>query len=98
MSTFDERLKWGVGQYDLKKEVKTFITKQCKRENLVDLSAITEQQLERYIEQAVVAAYLDIKNEAEQIVLSRNEMKLELVERTMTNVTKFLRLAALKLK
>lgn len=98
MSTFDERLDWGVGQYDLKKEVRTFITKQCKRENLVVLSAIKESQLERYIEQAVVAAYLDIKSEAEQIVLSRNEMKLELVERAMTDVTKFLRLTALKLK
>ncbi|NVN84006.1 MULTISPECIES: hypothetical protein [unclassified Vibrio] len=98
MSTFEERLDWGVGQYDLKKEVRTFITKQCKRENLVDLSAITKPQLERYIEQAVVAAYLDITNEAEQVVLDRGEMKLELVERAMIDVTKFLRLTALKLK
>ncbi|WP_146447166.1 hypothetical protein [Vibrio cyclitrophicus] len=98
MSTFDERLDWGVGQYDLKKEVRTFIAKQCKRENLVVLSAIKESQLERYIEQAVVSAYLDIKSEAEQIVFSRNEMKLELVERAMADVTKLLRLTALKLK
>ncbi|MDN3680319.1 hypothetical protein QWZ04_08270 [Vibrio tapetis subsp. quintayensis] len=98
MSTFKERLHWGIGQFDLKKEVKILIAKQCEQESLVELSAITKQQLERYIEQAVVAAYLDIKNEAEQIVLSRNDMKLELVERAMADVTKFLRLTALKLK
>ncbi|MFL7019410.1 hypothetical protein [Vibrio cyclitrophicus] len=98
MSTFEERLHWGIDQFDLKKEVKILIAKQCEQENLVELSAITKQQLERYIEQAVVAAYLDIKNEAEQIVLSRNEMKLELLERAITDVTKFLRLTALKLK
>ncbi|QFQ76117.1 hypothetical protein [Vibrio harveyi] len=99
MSTFEERLAVALDKFDLKEEVQKIIMRQCKLEGLDSLAGISPSQLERYVEQIILAAWLDSQYEVADMELNRNEKKSELMERAMTDVTKLLRLIAInKLK
>lgn len=96
MSTFEERLTAAVDKVDLKEEVQTAMIRQCKLEGVDRLAEISLSELEIYVEKIVLAAWLDSIYEITDIELNRNEAKSELMEKSMTDVTKLLRLRALK--
>lgn len=96
MSTFEERLNAAVDKVDLKEEVQTAMVRQCKLEGVDRLAEISLSELEIYVEKIVLAAWLDSIYEITDIELNRNETKSELMEKSMTDVTKLLRLRALK--
>lgn len=96
MSIFEERLTAAVDKVDLKEEVQTAMVRQCKLEGVDRLAEISLSELEIYVEKIVLAAWLDSIYEITDMELNRNEAKSELMEKSMTDVTKLLRLRALK--
>lgn len=96
MCSFEAKIELAERKIGLKEVVKIRVFNQCKHEGLHALAGISLDKLEQYTEQVALAAWLDFNNQADVEELSWTEQKSELTERAMADVTKFLRLKAIK--
>ncbi|MGL6261669.1 hypothetical protein [Vibrio sp. WXL210] len=96
MDKFENRLEQAEKTLGLKKVVQINIINRCNQEGVELLVSLPRYQFEQYVEQVVLAAWLDLDNEVGAEDLSWNEKKSDLTERAMRDVTRLLRLIALR--